>query len=235
MIINSRYHVASLVAVFLALGVGIIIGSVMVGESFMNNIVHKQENIVRRLESDYQNLKKEAKLTRDEISTLKKDVEYYKRYAQATLPYVIKGRLKGKKIVVMESGNAGIPGFFLDNLKLAGAEISLYSRQAGDPAANAAVGPVDAVILVNHRLSQEAGKTVKEAATVLPRPLNSRETRVYYVETDGEYTEARRVGLHENTFIIKSAEHVPSLVALILAIAEGGPGGQAKEAWGASH
>lgn len=121
MIIDGKYHAASLIAVFLALGVGIMIGCLMVGEAFTDNIVARQEAIINRLESDYGYLKKEARSNREEMEKVKEESESYKEYALYSLPYVLKDKLMGKKIAIIEK--TAVPEFFLENLELAGADI----------------------------------------------------------------------------------------------------------------
>jgi hypothetical protein len=121
MIIDGKYHAASLIAVFLALGIGIIIGCLMVGETFIDNIVAQQEEIIERLEADYDTLKKEALGNRRQMEEVREESEHFKEYALSSLPYVLKDRLSGKRIAIIEKDLT--PEFFLENLKLAGAEI----------------------------------------------------------------------------------------------------------------
>lgn len=121
MIIDGKYHAASLIAVFLALGIGIIIGCLMVGDGFTDNIVAKQEEIINRLESDYNYFKKEARTNTEEMEKIKGQSECYKEYALYSLPYVLKDKLSGKRIAIIEK--TPTPDLFLENLKLAGADI----------------------------------------------------------------------------------------------------------------
>lgn len=131
MIIDSKYHAASLVAVFLALGVGIIIGSVMVGETLVENIVHEQEGIIQRLELDYISLKEEAKLSREEIVSLNRTIKYYQDYTQKMLPQLVKGKLTGRKVAIVEAGTIKTPDIFLSTLRIADAQIlSVYSLES---------------------------------------------------------------------------------------------------------
>ncbi|HAG08782.1 MAG TPA: copper transporter, partial [Desulfotomaculum sp.] len=55
MIINLRYHIASLVATFLALGIGILIGSIMLGN---DTLVKQQQQLTRKLELQIEELRK---------------------------------------------------------------------------------------------------------------------------------------------------------------------------------
>lgn len=123
MIIDSRDHVASLVAVFLALGVGIIIGSVLAGESFALNIVSEQESLIKNLEKEYQGLKQENRLAQAEIKKLQETAGYYQQYAEEMLPYLVENRLAGKRIVLLEREEGAVGEQFRRCLEVAGASI----------------------------------------------------------------------------------------------------------------
>ncbi|MGI6226402.1 MAG: copper transporter, partial [Peptococcales bacterium] len=43
MVIDFRYHVASIVAIFIALALGILIGSTLVGQDFLANLAEEQK------------------------------------------------------------------------------------------------------------------------------------------------------------------------------------------------
>lgn len=133
---------ASLVAVFMALGVGIIIGSLLVGENMADDLIGQQEKIVQRLEREYQNLKDEVRMDREDLAKLQEITEIYKSYALEFLPQVIKGRLAGERIAVIFPCNAPSPDLFLDNLRVAEAQVvailtfeeTLYRLQEGQAA-----------------------------------------------------------------------------------------------------
>ena len=52
--IDLKYHIASIVAVFLALGLGVIIGSTIVGDDLL---VDQQQKLIERLEEQFYTLK----------------------------------------------------------------------------------------------------------------------------------------------------------------------------------
>jgi len=86
LIVDSRYHAASLAAIFLALGLGIIIGSILVGEDFSRNVVVGQDELIRHLEEDYDKLKDETERNREEMAALQEALAYYQDFAEETLP-----------------------------------------------------------------------------------------------------------------------------------------------------
>jgi len=102
MIIDFRYHVASLVAIFIALGLGILIGSTLVGEDFIENLAREQKIWIGKLESDYLNLKEETEDLKVELAEKQKEVNLYQRFASEIKPYVINNKLQGKQFAVIE-------------------------------------------------------------------------------------------------------------------------------------
>ena len=125
MIVDFKYHLASLVAVFLALGLGIFMGSTVLGESLVSNLVAEQEQIVRRLETDYEVLKEELKISRQEIKKQKEINDVYQRYLEETLPFILKDKLKDRRIAVIEHTmlEKTQVSLFNKELELAGAQL----------------------------------------------------------------------------------------------------------------
>jgi hypothetical protein len=222
-IIDSKYHAASLVAVFMALGMGIVIGSLLVGDSFVKDIAKEQEIIVQRLEQDYLFLRNEARFYQEEMNKLKKMNDYYQRYARETLPLVIGGCLAGKKLAVIENREAGTPGFFLDSIRLSGAEFyvaeygSDINKGTAERYGNGAA--VDALIYVNCRQAMEEREDVKKAQAGLIQEYTARGIKVYYLETRSNPGEAEAGKRADGIFYLDSSGSIPEQAALILSIA----------------
>lgn len=123
--VDFRFHVSSLVAIFLALGIGILIGTTLVGDDVL---VKEQKLIVDRLEQDFELLREQNRLSQKEIAVFKNSNDNYQRFAQEILPIVLKDRLKGQDIaIVVTNGYAATEGLE-HGLKLAGANIVSVSR-----------------------------------------------------------------------------------------------------------
>ncbi len=58
MIINFRYHIFTITAIFAALGLGILIGSSIIGHE---GLIDEQRHIIKNISNDINNLKKENK------------------------------------------------------------------------------------------------------------------------------------------------------------------------------
>lgn len=118
--IDLKYHITSIVAIFLALGLGVLIGSSIVGD---NLLVDQQKKMIDRLEEQFYVLRdKEDKLeAENEYKT--NVISNYENYSQTVLPLLVEGRLKGYKTAVVVTGDGEIPAGMANALSNAGAEV----------------------------------------------------------------------------------------------------------------
>ena len=93
---NLRYHIASLVAVFLALAIGIILGGLVVRQGVFDS---QQRALVSSLQSEFNNLKKQN-------TTLKSSLALEDAYATQMTDEWTAGRLDGRTVVILTSGAA---------------------------------------------------------------------------------------------------------------------------------
>lgn len=107
---DFRYHIASLAAVFLALGIGILIGTAFVGAP----IVDRQTTLIRRLEGSVTALRAEAAETQKSEESLR-----------ALLPGAVQGKLVRRRVLVMQCGDyADAADQTAEALRLAGATVA---------------------------------------------------------------------------------------------------------------
>lgn len=104
---DLRYHIASLAAVFLALGIGILIGAAFMGAP----VVNRQTALIQRLETNVGELRRETREARRNEEALR-----------ILLPGVVAGKLTGRRILVVQSGPyADAAEKAVEALRLAGA------------------------------------------------------------------------------------------------------------------
>jgi hypothetical protein len=232
-IIDIRYHVASLVAVFLALGLGIFIGSTIVGESLVAEIVEQQESMVSKLEGDYEALKNEAKKYQEQLTAIQETAQLYKRYAEESIPYVLKDKLPAKRIAIIQNGDLEIPQQFFYNLKIAGAEIISYTKFSPDLYADseriddlvcALGGTGDRVdcVLITHGYLNPAGINLTLAQRIeeiLLQKLQGQGIPVYVVKGSTGYPVNDRLYKEFTVSTVDDINTVPGQIALILAMA----------------
>jgi hypothetical protein len=95
--INFRFHLVSLIAVFLALGLGILVGSTVI-----------DQGIVDRLDREIRSVRKENSKVEAENSTLSKQNKQLQQYIDDLSPYAGDGRLDDVSVaVVAENGVDG--------------------------------------------------------------------------------------------------------------------------------
>jgi copper transport outer membrane protein MctB len=110
--INFRYHVVSLVGVFLALGVGIIMGSTVV-----------DQGIVTQLRKDSKDFAKRNAQLRAQTDDLNKQLQLWDTFGAALVPELVRGKLKDHSVtMVLQEGIDGrAVNLLADTLVQAGA------------------------------------------------------------------------------------------------------------------
>jgi hypothetical protein len=88
--INFRFHVVSLVAVFLALAVGIVVGSTIVDQA-----------VVDGLQSQLDRIEVNAAEALDENERLKSVLDRFEGYLESNAPFAVEGRLDGSAVVIV--------------------------------------------------------------------------------------------------------------------------------------
>ncbi len=121
MIIDYKYHIASLVAVFLALGIGILIGSTLLGN---DALVDYQKQVTNGLESQLQSLRETNETIQAQANTLETDSNMHKQFEKQVLPALVGGKLAGKNFAVVELNNFGFPPELSEVIKIAGGNVS---------------------------------------------------------------------------------------------------------------
>jgi hypothetical protein len=93
---NLRYHIASLVAVFLALAIGLVLGGLVVRQGGFDQ---QQRALVTSLQSEFNKLKKNN-------STLQSSLSFESAYAKQMTDAWTAGRLTGRTVAVFTSGSS---------------------------------------------------------------------------------------------------------------------------------
>ncbi|MEW5953041.1 MAG: copper transporter [Bacillota bacterium] len=135
MIIDLKYHIASLVAVFLALGLGILIGTTMLGNE---TIVENQKQLTDRMEAQLESLRQNNEAIQARADSLEMENNLQKEFERNVLPVLVAGRLDGKTIAVIETNSYGFSDVVVEAIELAGGRVSsvttvLNGLQLEDP------------------------------------------------------------------------------------------------------
>lgn len=120
MIVDIRYHIASLAAVFLALGIGILIGTSMIGS---DAITEQQKKMIEGLEDEFAILREENKQSVSALLQAQEVIANQQKFNQSVLPLLVNGKLEGRKIALIDINyNKGQDGL-ISALRSAGADI----------------------------------------------------------------------------------------------------------------
>jgi hypothetical protein len=113
-VISLRYHIVSLVAVFLALALGIVVGSTVLQEGTVSVLRATSDRV--RAESD-ENSRRNVDLT--------KQVGQWEAFGAAVLPDLVRDRLKGRSVVLVDTDkvDSGLRDRVREVLEDAGAEV----------------------------------------------------------------------------------------------------------------
>jgi Copper transport outer membrane protein, MctB len=113
-VISLRYHIVSLVAVFLALALGIVVGSTVL-----------QEGTVSALRATSQEVRQRSEENRTENLALKQEISRLQGFGATVLPELVEGRLKDRPVVLVDTDkvDSGMRDSVRKVLEDAGAEV----------------------------------------------------------------------------------------------------------------
>lgn len=135
MIIDLRYHVSSLAAVFLALGLGIAIGSALPGA---DTLLKEQDKVITRLEKEFEQLRSERRAVEEIVTQKDAELAVINRFHLEVLPMVVGDILNDCKVVFIRNGETADKAVeeLVDFLREAGAVVtatlSFDSRSGGE-------------------------------------------------------------------------------------------------------
>lgn len=115
--IDLKYHITSLIAIFLSLGIGILVGSALVPNT---TLIERQNAIISRLEKDFAKIRQESR-------RVQKEVELSRRFEKESLSLLIADRLKGMRVAIIgtnEENSSFIQNDLTQVLEQAEVEIS---------------------------------------------------------------------------------------------------------------
>jgi hypothetical protein len=98
MIVDFRYHVASLVAVFIALGLGVILG-LNIGKIASRQLSQQLE----RLEQTYQKIREDQKVMETNLQARTNELNVANEFQRAIMPKLTANKLLGRRIAIVRT------------------------------------------------------------------------------------------------------------------------------------
>lgn len=96
MLIDLRYHLTSLVAVFLALALGMLVGSSYIASSSLS-----------RLEQEFGGIREENRQHRKAIEMLRDQLKKHEEFESCTAPFLVDGLLRFRQVAIVQTGDYG--------------------------------------------------------------------------------------------------------------------------------
>lgn len=118
--LNLKYHIVSLVAVFSALGLGIFIGSNLVGDDVL---AEQQQQLVTRLEEEFNLLREQNKDTQNELVVFQDANNNYRLFCEQVSPLIIENKLAGESVAVIQMNSSVATDQVVKTLQDAGAKV----------------------------------------------------------------------------------------------------------------
>ncbi|SHJ65031.1 copper transporter [Tepidibacter formicigenes] len=108
--VNMKYYITTLGAIFITLGIGILIGFNL---NSNGAFTEQQTQIIQDLENRFENIKTENQELESNILNLTKKNENLNKYIENTFDYIIDARLEGKNIGILKTTE----DYFYPNVK----------------------------------------------------------------------------------------------------------------------
>lgn len=115
-----KYHVVSLAAVFLALGLGLVLGTTLLGNDVL---VQQQQKVIASLENNLQSLVQENRSRQEQLNSLAEELNRYQEFSQSAAGFIASQRLSGLKVAVVSAADHPVPPEVAGILQQAGAEL----------------------------------------------------------------------------------------------------------------
>ncbi|MEW6624373.1 MAG: copper transporter [Bacillota bacterium] len=119
--VDLRYHIATVTALFLALGIGIFIGSTVISDDIL---IREQEQIVSILEKEFDKLRDENRILKTSILDLEENLRFYNELGEEIFPILARDKLSGYKLGIVITNPDYTAGNLLETIKESGAEFS---------------------------------------------------------------------------------------------------------------
>lgn len=217
---NLRYHIASLVAVFLALAIGLLLGTVVAERGALGNFRQSLSTQVKGLQTQFAGLRKEN-------DDLRRDRDRLHGFAADAVPLLTDGMLKGKSVVIIT--NAGRNDGLLpvrDALRAAGADVQIVTFRLKDLGREDAGLRQSLAEIATRTAGAGGGDTVASALAAewtkrgTPQPITDQLRSANEISVDGTSTQVAPDGV----VLLASFDSQPdaSLVSLVTAMHKSG-------------
>ncbi|MGH3327345.1 MAG: copper transporter [Streptomycetales bacterium] len=168
--IDFRYHIVSLVAVFLALTVGIVLGGSLFNQPLIDQLGQERAQLTEQRDG-----------LRVRIGDLRRDSAYHEAFVAGLVPTLVEAKLEGQTAVLVALPRAGeeLTEAIRETLQEAGADISGSIALTGGYLDDSKAGLLDGLVarLVPAGLTLPEGTPQQRAATELAHAVTTKQAK----------------------------------------------------------
>lgn len=152
---SLKHFAILLIAVFLALGIGIAVGFTANSDEVL---VEQQKKTIDSLEKDFNRIKEEKRLKEQQLREAKSRQIEEQKFLEQIYGQLFKDRLKGKKLAIIETSKPKVTENITHYLEMAGAEI-VYTMSLNQ---NVLSDGLDNIVQVLAEEDQEGFNAIKD-------------------------------------------------------------------------
>lgn len=124
MVIDLKYHLSTIIAIFLALGIGILIGSAMIGDDGM---VREQQHLIVQIEKDLNSLRSQNSQYRAQQLALEGMIMEQSQFIDLLFKDAITDRLGGMRCLLVPDPRTKESQYLVQVLKAAGMKVTDFT------------------------------------------------------------------------------------------------------------
>lgn len=158
MVVDLRYHVASMVAVFLALGLGILVGMSLSGDG---RLVAEQNALIDSIEAQLGTLRERVSALQAENVNVRASLGVYQTLFEMIEPSLLAGKTTGRRFGLAIVGDRVAPGNLVQDLR------AVIEASGGQLVATAAIGPPSPDVVSKALSPHEEAAWIQAVATAL--------------------------------------------------------------------
>lgn len=158
--LTTRYHLSTIVAIFFALGIGILLGGSL-GQQWLSE---RQQALVDRLEKRYEEVQDRSHQLEKRIGVLQSELMAGRRQNRELLKTAVKDQLEGRRILLI-GGERQVADSLSEVIRWAGGSVSQASGWADVP------GEADAILLLERFPDEWKSGVMKRLKEGLSMPV----------------------------------------------------------------
>ncbi len=113
MIIDFKYHLFTITVIFIALGIGILLGSSIIGQ---DGLVEEQKKIILNIGNEIESLREKNNSFKNEISTLNNKLKLHKKIEEGIFSNRFKNLISGNNYLIVTQENKELELNYFEDL-----------------------------------------------------------------------------------------------------------------------